>query len=336
MPVMDAIRDLQNQTAIDQRQSSNGVSRNVDDVMGRHDFLMLLSAQLRHQDPLNPQSDSDFAAQLAQFSSLEQMMNMSESLNTMQAFGLVGQYVIAVSTIDGVRTEVAGVVDSIFTNNGVKFAQIGEYAVRVSEINEVFDGSIFPSSEDLIQTSNSLIGRTIQARISDGIVQGVVVGVIVHNGHLHAQIDDGGEEPRLVPVRLIFEVRDTPAGDANAVNPETPPVTERPPLEIPNIVADGEDYIELNEDGLPIRRWSWSEQSQMWVGIDIQTPTPEVEQEPEVENNNENNQINTETEPNPEQNQTTNGSSSGYYNAGNSYHNNGGSYIRDEDYSTVA
>ncbi|MCL2391145.1 MAG: hypothetical protein FWC66_00885 [Oscillospiraceae bacterium] len=206
MSAIDMVSALQNQTAIQNRNAqSNG---NAGDVMGRHDFLMLLSAQLRHQDPLNPQSDADFAAQLAQFSALEQMMNMSQSLTSMQAFSLVGQYVIAESLIDGRKMEIAGIVDSIFTMDGRKFAQIGAHHVPVSDITEVFDGSIFPTPEQLIQTSNNLIGRIIKARIGEGVFEGVVIGVSVsEKGQMQAAIglEDGGT--KLVPVGSIFDIR---------------------------------------------------------------------------------------------------------------------------------
>ena len=49
--------------------------------MGKTQFLQLLTAQLQHQDPMNPQKDSDFIAQLAQFSNLEQAIAQNEKLD---------------------------------------------------------------------------------------------------------------------------------------------------------------------------------------------------------------------------------------------------------------
>lgn len=49
-------------------------------ALGRDDFLNLLVTQLQYQDPLNPMDSTDFTAQLAQFSSLEQLSNMSDQL----------------------------------------------------------------------------------------------------------------------------------------------------------------------------------------------------------------------------------------------------------------
>ena len=47
--------------------------------LGKHDFLRLLTTQLKYQDPMDPVKDHDFIAQLAQFSALEQTENLSES-----------------------------------------------------------------------------------------------------------------------------------------------------------------------------------------------------------------------------------------------------------------
>jgi flagellar basal-body rod modification protein FlgD len=53
------------------------------DALGKDAFLKLLITQLQHQDPLNPLDDKEFIAQLAQFSSLEQMNNISEGINAL-------------------------------------------------------------------------------------------------------------------------------------------------------------------------------------------------------------------------------------------------------------
>jgi flagellar basal-body rod modification protein FlgD len=78
--------------------------------MGKQEFLELLVTQLRHQDPLNPMDSTQFASQLAEFSSLEAMVNVSESVqaqseaismmalstNTNLAASLLGNEVLAV------------------------------------------------------------------------------------------------------------------------------------------------------------------------------------------------------------------------------------------------
>lgn len=49
--------------------------------LGREAFLELLVTQLRHQDPTQPQADGEFIAQLAQFSSLEQLTHIQQTLH---------------------------------------------------------------------------------------------------------------------------------------------------------------------------------------------------------------------------------------------------------------
>lgn len=56
---------------------------NKEAMMGKQDFLTLLVAQLQNQDPLNPDNPTEFTAQLAQFSSLEQLFTLNESMNSL-------------------------------------------------------------------------------------------------------------------------------------------------------------------------------------------------------------------------------------------------------------
>jgi len=51
--------------------------------LGKDEFIKILMTQLQNQDPLNPMEDKDFIAQMATFSSLEQMMNMAKSIDTL-------------------------------------------------------------------------------------------------------------------------------------------------------------------------------------------------------------------------------------------------------------
>jgi flagellar basal-body rod modification protein FlgD len=64
--------------------STTSTETKSEDVLGKDTFLTLLVAQLRHQDPLNPMEGTEFTAQLAQFSSLEQLQNVNDNLSNMQ------------------------------------------------------------------------------------------------------------------------------------------------------------------------------------------------------------------------------------------------------------
>jgi flagellar basal-body rod modification protein FlgD len=57
-----------------------------EDGLGKDAFLSLLVTQLQHQDPLQPQADGEFLAQLAQFSSLEQLTTISDDTTALRTF----------------------------------------------------------------------------------------------------------------------------------------------------------------------------------------------------------------------------------------------------------
>src|SRR5512135_3668480 len=55
-------------------------------TLGKDDFLKLFVTQMRYQDPLNPMDSAAFTAQLAQFSSLEQLTNISGQMKDLLAY----------------------------------------------------------------------------------------------------------------------------------------------------------------------------------------------------------------------------------------------------------
>lgn len=63
--------------------AANPKEEKKNDDLGKDAFLQLLVTQLKNQDPLNPQDNSSYIAELAQFSSLEQMTNVAKSLEDM-------------------------------------------------------------------------------------------------------------------------------------------------------------------------------------------------------------------------------------------------------------
>lgn len=96
------------------------VNSSKQDVMGKEDFLHMLVAQLKAQDPLNPMDATGFTAQLAQFSSLEQLQNVNNSIERLatsqsimqnsQAINFIGKTISAlgntIAVEDGTSTPI--------------------------------------------------------------------------------------------------------------------------------------------------------------------------------------------------------------------------------------
>jgi len=104
-------------------------------ALGKDEFLNLLVKQLQYQDPLEPSSDTEFIAQMAQFSSLEQMQNLNDTFSTFQAYSMVGKYATANFGMETIE----GYVESITNVGGTTYALIDGTSVDVSEIYKVTD-----------------------------------------------------------------------------------------------------------------------------------------------------------------------------------------------------
>ncbi len=111
----------------------------ANDTLGKDAFLNLLITQMRYQDPLEPTTNEDFLAQMAQFSSLEQMTNLNTSVQLTQANGLIDKYIVAdtVDELTGKRTEVIGIVDGVMLKQGVPYLYVGDKEVALSDVSTV-------------------------------------------------------------------------------------------------------------------------------------------------------------------------------------------------------
>lgn len=111
------------------RYTSESTSkRTPSSELGKDEFLELLVTQMSNQDPLNPTSDQEFIAQMAQFSSLEQMQNMNSAIQMQSAYSLIGREVgsnMARGT-DGydVAQNVYGTVIGVTRISGVDYLQV--------------------------------------------------------------------------------------------------------------------------------------------------------------------------------------------------------------------
>lgn len=103
-------------------------------------FLQLLVAQMKYQDPLQPTSNTEYISQLATFSSLEEMQNMSSSMEMSRASALVGQYVFMnVTSESGVTTYPEGTVDYVVYQNGKTYLSINETLYNMEDLDTVAD-----------------------------------------------------------------------------------------------------------------------------------------------------------------------------------------------------
>lgn len=101
--------------------NGNPITGAAGGALGKTEFLKLLVQEMTNQDPLKPADNTQFIAQLAQFSTLEQMQNMNTGLTGLQssfqegqARGLLGVSIKSLSSTTGVETD--GVVDQILEN----------------------------------------------------------------------------------------------------------------------------------------------------------------------------------------------------------------------------
>ncbi|HWO97858.1 MAG TPA: flagellar hook assembly protein FlgD [Bacillus sp. (in: firmicutes)] len=173
------------------------------DTLGKDDFLKILMTQLQNQDPSNPLEDKDFIAQMAQFSTLEQITNMSKAFesfadhqsqsNLIQYQQFVGKSVTWHKIMEGAEgntqvQEGEGIIQSIQYKDGAAIftlengTEIGPESI--SQINDA-------ANETYMMQASGLIGKKVTWKDTDSAEhEGVVTSVSFKNGKASFKMND--------------------------------------------------------------------------------------------------------------------------------------------------
>jgi flagellar basal-body rod modification protein FlgD len=128
------------------KTTSSVASSSASDLQNQ--FLMLLVTQLQHQDPLSPMDSTNFTAQLAQFSSLEQLTAINDGIGTLAASqnslqnaylaNLIGKQVGYEGTSNGAATTLYGTVTGVsYESDGTYFLVDGATKVAVGDVTVI-------------------------------------------------------------------------------------------------------------------------------------------------------------------------------------------------------
>jgi flagellar basal-body rod modification protein FlgD len=109
--------------------------------MGKDDFMQLLVAQLKNQDPMKPMDDKEFVTQLAQFSALEASQKMTETIEALSA----SEMIVQAATLIGKQATaklptgetVTGVISQVKIQDGKPIAVINGKDVDTSLITQI-------------------------------------------------------------------------------------------------------------------------------------------------------------------------------------------------------
>jgi len=222
------------QNMLPQSSATNAVeSVDSSNELDRDAFLKLLLTQLQNQDPLNPMEGTEFTAQLAQFTSLEQLYNLNDSFatvsstiqasNDFQTISLVGKTIKALGTAMYVREGVptngifqidepaASAVINIYDETGQKIRTLDLGALAAGNHNIDWDGRDYNGT--LVADGNYdfeilALDAENQAIEASSRVEGKITGVTFETG-APVLLMNGLE----ISLADIYEITDTAPAD---------------------------------------------------------------------------------------------------------------------------
>ncbi|MDF2944508.1 MAG: hypothetical protein K0S01_3366 [Herbinix sp.] len=122
------------------QQTKTAKKDTTNNELGKDAFLKLLTTQMKYQDPLSPNTDTEYIAQLATFSQLEQLQNLSSVTTNTQAFNLVGKSVIIKSENEtGNTSYINGKIDFVNMSGGKAQLSINGSLYSIDQLDSVID-----------------------------------------------------------------------------------------------------------------------------------------------------------------------------------------------------
>lgn len=171
--------------------------------LGKDSFLKLLCAQMENQDPMQPQSNTEWVSQLATYSTLEQMQNLNATISNSQAYGLIGQEVVmATKGSDGKETTVSGKVDFVSVKGNKAYLSIGGNMYPASDLQSVINpeflkGATLPKVENKQLKFNKDHPGVVKFRVhmGEGIGKASALGLNIGGKDIpakHFTVDEDG------------------------------------------------------------------------------------------------------------------------------------------------
>jgi len=130
---------MANSTSSTQNSASNNAAS-----INNDDFMQLLLAQLKNQDPMKPMDSNDMMGQIAQLNSLNTLMEIQSSLEDLNrsqsmnlAANMIGKTIKAVIGAGEETTILTGIVSSMTMENDKAYVQVDGQNIEISTIVEV-------------------------------------------------------------------------------------------------------------------------------------------------------------------------------------------------------
>ena len=176
--------------------------------LGKDAFLQILITQLQNQDPTSPMDDREFIAQMAQFSSLEQMQNMTKAMENllssqqetqlMSYTNFIGKEVKwheLTEELDEnevpITLEGTGVIKELkFSNGEPLFVLADGKELSAGNISSILSSSASVEANPIVAASQ-LIGKSVKYNSEDGVIEALIESILTNKSGIQYILNNG-------------------------------------------------------------------------------------------------------------------------------------------------